>query len=236
MVRGDDGENIGVDLDADRVSGVPHTQVPRANTGGLENLSQCGLGAVDASQQPHRDRRSVRHATGQTRGRRFVPRAQPHVARDRSNVVLRQPGFDHRKPRTLRLGGALARSVVAEVVDVDSENDHGTTFLCDGNEHVHQLVLAMKTTITLVGDVRGSRRLIGRNGTPVEVPFGGKVGTVTFLRGGERRRHCGDAEHVVATEDVRGACREEGRIGTTAERDHHPTDVAKNGVEGITHL
>ena len=109
------------------------------------------------------------------------------MSRQGAHVGLGQPGLDHRVARAALVGGAQARAVVAQVVEVGPEHDRRAHGAGQRLERVHQRRLAVVTTIAVVGHITFAVELVGDDLPPSQTPLARQRRAVVTLAGSERR-------------------------------------------------
>ena len=136
---------------------VTHAELPKAER------AHEGLGGVDAPQLLRRDGVAVLEARGQAGERGLVPRRQSERARELADLLLGEPGVDHRRAHAALLRGLHARPVVAEIVDVRAVHQRTAAFaLGDRRELSEQLLFAEEAAVggilrvLRVGQLRGA--------------------------------------------------------------------------------
>ena len=147
-------------------------------------------------------------------------------------VGLGEPGGDQRELGPALGGGTLPRPMVAEVVDVHAEHDHGRLGVGDRCEHVHQLGLAVVAAVEVVEAVGGPGHLVRVDGRPAQPPLVGQAAAVLALVAGQRRRDGGDGVRPSFAERPLGDSSEERRVSPAAEGDHDPVELAQLGLQG----
>jgi hypothetical protein len=199
---------------------------------------QDRLGPFDPPEHRHADLGAIRDPTRQTGRRWFVPGPQAESTGGGTHIGFGESGIDEGKLGASLGGGALAGSMIAEIVEVDAEHDRrwrGTglrlLFGVDGGddriEGIHQGAFAVITAIRIVVPVGGIVHLVGDDRLPVETPFGSQAGAVVGLGISQGRRDRRDASAPLGTEAAMGHGGEKRRVGTPAEGDHDSAE----GVE-----
>ena len=177
-------------LDAGDLAVVPHPEL------GEPERPQGGLGPLHRGQATERDGGAVGQAGREAGGGGLVPRVQPELVGDLAHPVLGEPGVDQRE-RGAPLGGRLlARSVVAEVVEVDPEADRGAALGGQRAERLEQRVLAPEAAVAVVAGVAGVVELVGGDLLPGHPPARRQVPQASRSSAGQRRRHGGDGHRA----------------------------------------
>src|SRR5712692_4501825 len=119
------------------------------------------LGRVDLAQLVRRDPIAVLEARREAGERGLVPRRQPELAGEVTDLALREPGVDQRRPHTVLDGRFHAGAMIAEVVDVGAVDQRADPLvLGDRPELVEQLVLAEEAPVGAVACIIGIGQLL----------------------------------------------------------------------------
>ena len=114
-----------------------------------------------------------------------------------SDLRLGQAGIHHRETCTAVACRLLSGPVVAQVVEVDAEQDRSAASFGDRHQGVHQRGLAPEAPVAGVGDVVRVVQLAGVHADPLHAPVGRKASTVLQFAVGEGLRPGGDRQHPV---------------------------------------
>jgi len=121
--------------------------------------------------------------------------------------------------------------VLAQVVDVHSQQHGGTFGGSDRCDHIHQLGFAVEATIGVVQPVRRTLHLLRDHRCPAQAPLVGEGTAVHLFVAGERGGDGRDGMNRIGPQRAVRDCGKERRVGATAERDDHATEPEQFQVQ-----
>ena len=133
---------------------------------------QGRFGTINPTQDFDAYRRSVWDPTRQTGCGWLIPGAQAHRVRRQTHIIFSKPRLHQRKHCAALKSSTLTRTMISQIVHIDTENDRGSLALCDWPNHVHQFGLAVVAAVDVVGSVGSAFHLGGVHGCPTQIPFG----------------------------------------------------------------
>jgi hypothetical protein len=203
---------MGTSMRAGRGSGGPAARRSRGRAAPAPRF--------DRREDAHGHARAVGDSRGQARGRGLVPGAQAQRPAHLAHERLGEARLDEREAGPALGGGLLAGAVVAQVVEVDAEHDRRrprgppaaparpSARSCSGSSGRRRCCGSAASAISAVST------------SPAQPPLGGQ------RRQSSSSTPASDGDTAVATAPIgnprpMGHVRQERRVGTPAEGDHH---------------
>jgi len=125
---------------------------------------------------------AVRNAGGKAGERRLIPGRESHPTRYFADIFLGKAGFAQRAPDPELRGGAFARPVVVQIVDVCAVGHPvDAVFPADLDKPAEQLSLAEETSVGGVGREVFVFELVGLYADHVDAQFGGCFQGILFF-------------------------------------------------------
>ena len=107
------------------------------------------------------------------------------MARHGSDIGLGQADLDEGESCPRSESGPLSRSMILQVVEVDTQHRSRPSGLDDGSESRHQRGLAVEAAVGVVDPVRRILHLVGVDGGPLETPLRSEEAALIGLSPGE---------------------------------------------------
>ena len=175
---------------------------------------------------------AIGDAGTETGGGGTVPGGKASEATEFANFGFAEPGFDERSFDVVSLGGALAGTPVAEVVDIDPVDYVGdAAFFADFIEAAKQLVLAVEAPVLVVLDVVRVFEFKGFDVFVADGKPGGEFLGIAFVGSGDGGGIGSNGDGFV-TESLDGGPGEISRVGPSGVGNNDFAHIFENREKG----